>query len=523
MLPNSSSPTAPSFFSSRLNQPSIFLHILHSKWSRHPRKSLLLFYSLCFLVFVYLCLCEFHRHSDKSSDYYYRLDLYHKYLNGIESSKQCFSNLNSIKQRNFKRWSDQQLLEILQRYGIEKLGNSNEFQQFEQLLDEESQLGAWSSRLFSARWKSKDYENWLKFSTKQLKSGQSNKQFIHNLYNPNQSGFHSEVFSDEFLYEVSDYLSRHRMKRLMNSTVSLHSVQVLITSGGAHHRSRDEMIMATYGSDFAAGNFIIYSDHWDNEIHQNLPIFNLMPELSLQADDKIDKINKEMSEIKYVRALIHSIIIGLLNGKEWFLMIDDDAFTAPRNILRLIKQLTNEWQSSDVHRSQPLHFYGQRYHFPWPPCAPEWDATEIYTSSSSINPECFSPDFERVSGGAGFLLTSSLALELLSKLNCCFEYNGIPSSDVFLSRCILDHIQGAKLIDRKEFNSGYFTLPEYNYEIGEQWETRRIDVTGPATIRPHKDVGKAVTFHYVKPAKELWNLYRMYRAFRDEAEDRQKG
>ena len=113
-----------------------------------------------------------------------------------------------------------------------------------------------------------------------------------------------------------------------------------------------------------------------------------------------------------------------------------------------------------------------------------------------------------VYGGAGYVISRQLAVNILPHLSECDFYHGITVSDLFLSRCMIE-LANATLVDRLEFGS----QPPWYYHEQQSGQYEMIR-TG---------YQKAATFHYVTPRSpsrappwtEWYYLYRLWQAFSD--------
>lgn len=234
----------------------------------------------------------------------------------------------------------------------------------------------------------------------------------------------------------------------------LFDVQVMICTSSKFHRDRGDFQMKGWAGEFPPTHLYFYSDDADNE--QKLPVINVMPGSG-------GSLSKESSEIKYVHALRHGILHGLVNGRRWFFLCDDDEFMWPRNLARFIRN----YQLDD----EALEFYGQ-------PCNYAHPAKNT--------------EFSRVCGGGGWLFTRALAIRLLNILDCCFQYDGVPYSDVFISACVIGEVKGAT------FRPYMNLFHSQNFDKDEYWD---------------QSIGHAITFHYAnRPRENQWILYKLFKA-----------
>src|SRR5690606_11959528 len=122
---------------------------------------------------------------------------------------------------------------------------------------------------------------------------------------------------------------------------------------------------------------------------------------------------------------------GLRGGRQWFLLVDDDVFVANMNLIDFIKEIIQFPLSSSPSSSDPS--------FPFPPllvgeeCRATLPPEAVYPHPLTTEP--IGPLVYRVCGGGGWLFSAALASALLPLLDCCYNYNGIPYSDIFLSLC----------------------------------------------------------------------------------------
>jgi hypothetical protein len=85
-------------------------------------------------------------------------------------------------------------------------------------------------------------------------------------------------------------------------------VYTLVISGGVYHRSRCDVLMATWGQRFLADNFAIYSDQTDEQ--QKLPVINISPYGR--------RMNYGESQEKWLLAWAHAFARTNLSGEhQW--------------------------------------------------------------------------------------------------------------------------------------------------------------------------------------------------------------
>jgi hypothetical protein len=176
------------------------------------------------------------------------------------------------------------------------------------------------------------------------------------------------------------------------------------------------------------------------------------------------RLDKSASEIKYIRALQHGLLTGLMNGRKWFFLIDDDTFLAPYNLYRFIHNYKLNYSNID--------FFGQLCGYAYPG-----------SGDLTVN---------RVCGGGGMLISQGLAIKLLGLLQCCFNYDNAPYSDVFISFCILGEIDSTAFKAYSTlFHSQAYDHPEFDIQ---SWE-------------------HAISWHYAKPKEKHFDLYKLYKSF----------
>jgi len=144
------------------------------------------------------------------------------------------------------------------------------------------------------------------------------------------------------------------------------------------------------------------------------------------------------------------------NQIQWIMVMDDDTFVSPSNL----ESLASEYNA------QRSLMIGQ--------------------STCGVG----------FCGGAGYLISKALFNQFPSFIKQCQPLPGISQSDQFVPQCIKNRTQ-VEFIDRKEFNS---QPPEfYSTELG---------------YRDHPDgFGRAVSFHYIRPASRYIDLWRLHQAY----------
>ena len=229
-----------------------------------------------------------------------------------------------------------------------------------------------------------------------------------------------------------------------------------IVTGVVNHRKRADIIMCTYASQLEYGKFWLHSDGEDDE--QRLPLVG-----NVQGKD--GNCDHFCSEQKWVTGMNETFRLGLADPDiRWWMIGDDDTFIAPKHLADI---------TSQYHHTQPYLIGSVHY---------KLDGQD---------------GVHGVFGGAGFLISRQLVLNMLPHFHKCFGYTH-TESDLYLSRCMID-FGGAILVDRVEMGS---QPPRYYIEQEDECVEQ---------IRP--GLSKGATFHYVRPWQEYYHLYMLYLAF----------
>ena len=231
-----------------------------------------------------------------------------------------------------------------------------------------------------------------------------------------------------------------------------------VVTGSALHRQRDDVIMCTYGQQLKYGQLWFHSDVAEDS-QQRLPIMGSLISAPGTTCDHW------CSQRKWIVGLNETFHQGLQDPDvHWFMVADDDTFIAPRN-LALLTTLYNH--------SLPI-LIGQVHY-------------EVEDK----------PHNHALYGGAGYLVSRQLALNILPLWHRCDQYY-TGWSDLMIPRCLIE-LGGAQLVDRLEMASN---TPKY-------YMTQEDDCV--EWIRP--GLSRVATFHYVKPWQEYYQLFMLYRAF----------
>ena len=242
----------------------------------------------------------------------------------------------------------------------------------------------------------------------------------------------------------------------------LSHVMFSIVTGQVNHRSRADIIMCTYAQQIKYGRFWFHSDGDDDELR--LPLLG-----SVEGDGKGGKgpCDHSCSERKWVTGLNETLrLVEADPTVHWLMVGDDDTFIAPKHLAELTAQ----------------------YHY-----------TKPYLVGSVHYKLDGDPNKHGLYGGAGFLISRQLALNIRPHFHRCYNYH-YTQSDLFLSRCLIELGQ-AILVDRLEMGS---QPPRYYIE-------QKDDCV--EMIRP--GLSKGATYHYVRPWQDFYYLYMLYLAFVD--------
>jgi hypothetical protein len=231
-----------------------------------------------------------------------------------------------------------------------------------------------------------------------------------------------------------------------------------IVTGKVMHRARADVIMCTYAQQLQYGKFWLHSDGDDDE--QRLPLIG-----NVQGKD--GNCDHYCSEQKWVTGMNVTLRMGLEDPTiHWWMIGDDDTFIAPKHLA----QITSEYHHSIPYLIGSVHY--------------KLDGVD---------------GVHGVFGGAGFLISRQLVINILPHFHKCYGYTH-SESDLYLSRCMIDFGK-AVLVDRLEMGS---QPPRYYVEQADDC----VEM-----IRP--GLSKGATYHYVRPWQEYYYLYMLYLAFSD--------
>ena len=245
---------------------------------------------------------------------------------------------------------------------------------------------------------------------------------------------------------------------LSKRTESLVShIMFSVVTGRVNHRARADIIMCTYAQQLRYGQIWFHSDGEDEK--RRLPLLGNV--------DTSGNCDHSCSERKWINGLNETLRAGLADPNvHWFMVADDDTFIALKHLADISMQ----------------------YHYTMPYLI------------GSVHYELDGVDGKHgLYGGAGFLISRQLAINILPHFHRCFGYEH-SESDLFLSRCMVD-LGRAQLVDRLEMGS---QPPRYYIE-------QKDDCV--EMIRP--GLSKGATYHYVRPWQEFYYLYMLYLAFVD--------
>ncbi len=262
---------------------------------------------------------------------------------------------------------------------------------------------------------------------------------------------------------------------------TIFDVQVIVVTGAVNNRARCDWAMHLWGRELPYGNLEFITDSAAQENEERLP---LVPTTAGPSD-------YWESQMKWKPGVQRLLEKGIQNNARWFLVLDDDTFLFPRNLVRFYNNpiRANAWQNDTVTQYWGRHCYVHPVH----------------------------PSRRRICGGAGWTFGRFFAQKLLAVFDQCDSYWKSGQnvwSDIILSDCLFDKLN-VETTDAIEFNAHPHTSYLLNNMMSES---------------PH-GAGKIVTMHYI--AKEfdeykLQNLpqkmihyFNLYWAFR-EGDDQQE-
>ena len=236
-----------------------------------------------------------------------------------------------------------------------------------------------------------------------------------------------------------------------------------IVTGRVYHRQRADIIMCTYAQQVPYGQYWFHSDGDDDE--KRLPLLGNVR--SVDENGKEKQCDHSCSERKWVAGMNETLkLVRDDPSMHWLMVGDDDTFIA----LKHLADLTAQYDHDKPYLLGSVHY-----------------ALDGVQGKHGLY------------GGAGFLISRQLALNILPHFHLCYGYQH-SESDLFLSRCMVD-FGDAVLVDRLEMGS---QPPRYYIEQQDDCVEQ---------IRP--GLSKGATYHYVRPWQDYYYLYMMYLAFSD--------
>jgi hypothetical protein len=225
----------------------------------------------------------------------------------------------------------------------------------------------------------------------------------------------------------------------------------MIMTGDPFLRSRCDIIMCTIGLTIHPSRLFFVGE---TSSDSRLPIYDVIPSNTSRPVDRAGSMQKLAEGLAMISEKINQS--KYKNEIQWIMVMDDDTFVSPPNLELLVSE----------YDSQRSLMIGQ--------------------STCGVG----------FCGGAGYVISKALFNQFPSFIRQCRYSIGLSESDQFVPECIKSRTQ-VEIIDRKEFNS---QPPEfYSTEAG---------------YKDHPEgFGRAVSFHYIRPARryiELWRLHQAY-------------
>uniref|UniRef100_A0A7S3BK96 Fringe-like glycosyltransferase domain-containing protein n=1 Tax=Haptolina ericina TaxID=156174 RepID=A0A7S3BK96_9EUKA len=221
-----------------------------------------------------------------------------------------------------------------------------------------------------------------------------------------------------------------------------------------YHDTRCQLIKQTYASVLPPTHYIFYSDADD----PTLPAVRVGETIFPRAMPAKDQYMH--AQLRWPEALRHAQRSSLALGTRWTMIVDDDTYVIPQNVLRVLR---------GYDPASPTVLLGQAC----PPIA----------------------GLPRICGGAGWVISTALHAALVAVLPRCTARSGAFSeshSDAFLSVCMHDLLQ-VDISDRAEFNSAE---PAY-------YESAKGQLDRP------RGYGAPATFHYIKSYEQWMTLHHL--------------
>jgi len=229
------------------------------------------------------------------------------------------------------------------------------------------------------------------------------------------------------------------------------TIVYMVMTGNAFLRSRCDVIMCTIGVTLHPSRLLFVGE---TSSDSRLPVYDVVTPGTPRP------VNRAGSMQKLARGL--AMLVEKINQSsdkneiQWIMVMDDDTFVSPPNLESLVS---------------------------------EYDAQHPFMIGQATCGQGFC-------GGAGFVISKALFNQFPSFIKECHSTWTVSQSDQFVPQCIKKRTQ-VQMIDRKEFNSQppefYFTKHGYHdHPLG---------------------FGRAVSFHYIRPADRyivLWGLHQAY-------------
>ena len=230
----------------------------------------------------------------------------------------------------------------------------------------------------------------------------------------------------------------------------LRDLFIMIMTTTKFHNSRGRLIKQTYLAQLPPTHYTFYSDSDDPTLPAvraaERPFPGAMPATGPYM----------RAQLRWPDALTKALAASRALGTRWTMVVDDDTFVIPSNVIRVLRRFDP---------TSPTALVGQR--------CPAVGGVP------------------RLCGGAGWVMSSPLHAALVRTLpNCTARSRARPEahSDAFLSGCMHDRL-GVDVADSAAFNS----RPPAYYED----EQGQLDRPG--------GYGAPATFHYIK-SQEEWTV-----------------
>ncbi|CAF1438269.1 unnamed protein product [Adineta steineri] len=281
------------------------------------------------------------------------------------------------------------------------------------------------------------------------------KTIVKNHFNSTQSPF-SFIFPRHYTANLSslwtelDYqLWKHEKYFPHNNPRG--SIIYMIMTGNSFLRSRCDIIMCTIGITLHPSRLFFVGE---TSSDSRLPIYDVITSDTPRPINRAGSMQKLAQGLAMISEKINQS--KYKNELQWIMVMDDDTFVSPPNLELLVSEY-------DSRRSLMI---GQ--------------------STCGVG----------FCGGGGYVISKALFNQFPSFIRQCRPSFELSQSDQFIPQCIKSRTQ-VEIIDRKEFNS---QPPEfYSTEAG---------------YKDHPNgFGRAVSFHYIRPATKYIELWRLHQAF----------